>query len=80
MTSTPLSRAMSALYMWKIRNPRRRVTIELNSIALEGVEPAVKVTLLGSGLASEGSGSTLPEAVKDALSKDDDGSEHGQAG
>lgn len=80
MTSTPLSRAMSALYLWKLRNPRRSVTIELNSIALEGVEPAVKITLAGSGIPSEGVGGTLPEAVKDALSKDDDGGEHGQAG
>lgn len=69
MTSTPLSRAMSALYMWKLRDSRRRVVIELSSTASEGLEPAAKVTLAGVGIPTEGAGSTLVEAVRDALEK-----------
>jgi hypothetical protein len=73
---------MSSLYTWKLQSMRRRVVIELNTTASEGAEPAVKVTLTpGDGFPSlEGIGSTLPEAVNDALSKDDDGGEHDQAG
>ena len=75
MQSTPLSRAMSALYMWKLRSPHRRVSIDLNAIETEGSEPAVKVVLQGpqDNDNFEGYGGTLPEAVRDALGKDGSG-------
>jgi len=82
MTSTPLSRAMSALYMWKLRSMHRRVSIDLNATGTEESEPACKVVLQGPGEDDnyEGYGSTLVEAVRDALSKDGSGGEHDQAG
>lgn len=73
--ATKTALAVSALYMWKLRSPHRRVSIDLNAMASEGHEPAAKVVLQGPGEDDnfEGYGATLPEAVNDALGKDGSG-------
>jgi hypothetical protein len=66
---------MSALYMWKLQSQHRRVSIDLNATGTEGTEPACKVVLQGPGEDDnyEGTGETLVQAVRDALSKDGSG-------
>ena len=70
----PAMKALHALYMWKCQHQSRRVVIELNAIATEGLEPAVEVELIfGVDCSYTGYGPDLAAAAADAFSKDGSG-------